>query len=60
MEVVMRDGECHLLQGIKHGMSDLLTRILLMTLALEMHDFPTADIAGFLIHVELFSELRCF
>lgn len=32
----MRDGEFHLLQGIKHGMSDLLKRILLMTLALEM------------------------
>ena len=36
LEVVMRDGEFHLLQGIKHGMNDLLTRILLMTLALDM------------------------
>lgn len=32
----MRGGEFHLLQGIKHGMSDLLTGTLLMTLALEM------------------------
>lgn len=32
----MRDGDFHLLQGLKLEMSDLLTRILLMTLALEM------------------------